>query len=124
MFELKIGEEIIKLKWGTYAMKIWCDLTGKEIDDFFKVLSEVDESPTQQMAFDITRNLLRSAYQCANKKEVSDETVCDWLDSLGGIVNVNTTQLVDFINYVIKLTMNGITPLPNDLPGIEKKNED
>ena len=124
MFELKIGEETKNLKWGTYAMKLWCDLTGKTVDDFFAALGELALKTSEHAAFKMTTEILQAGYECANKEKVSEETVCDWIDHFGGIANVNKSALVEYINYVVSLTMTGITPLPGDTAPDEKKNED
>ena len=123
MFELKIGDEIKNLKWGTYAMKLWCDLTGKTVDVFFVALNEMASSVSQQAAFQMTIEIIQAGYECANKEKVSEETVCDWIDQLGGIANVNNTSLVGYINYVVKLTLTGVTPLPGDTSEDKKKEE-
>jgi hypothetical protein len=122
MFELKIGEQVVNLKWGTYAMKLWCDLTGKTVDDFFLALAALADTTTQQGAFEMTVQMLRVGYKYANKDELSEETACEWIDQLGGIIKVNSSGLVDYINYVVSLTMTGITPLPGDTTE-EKKSE-
>ena len=123
MFELKIGEEIKNLKWGTYAMKLWCDLTGKTVDDFFASLASLAGTTTQQGAFEMTVQMLQVGYKYANKEDLSEETACEWIDQLGGIMKVNSSGLVEYINYVVSLTMTGITPLPGDTAPDEKKNE-
>jgi hypothetical protein len=124
MFELKVGDQIVNLKWGTYAMKLLCARMGIGIDDFFKLLADLAENVTNQKAFTMLENFLHAGYEAANKAKVSDEEVCDWIDKLGGVANVNNSQFVDYINYVIGLTLTGVTPLPGDSELTEKKKEE
>ena len=121
MFELKVGEKVINLKWGTYAMKLLCERTGNTLDGFFALLGKMADNPSQQDAFDMLQAFIHAGYEYANKAKVTDEEVCEWIDEMGGIINVNNGQMVDYINYVVKSTMNGVTPLPGDTPSDDKK---
>ena len=115
MFELKIGEDIVRLKWGTYAMKLFCTRMGTGIDGFFEVLQEIaDGKATQDKMLQILESFLHAGYEYANKSKATDEQVCEWIDHCGGIVQINKGQMVDYINYVISLTLTGVTPLPGD----------
>lgn len=122
MFELKLANRTINLKWGTYAMKLLCDRTGKTLDGFFELLSKMADNPSQQEAFEMLQSFLHAGYEYANNQKATDMEVCEWIDQLGGIISVNEGQLVDYINYVITTTMNGVTPLPGDTTQ-EKKSE-
>lgn len=121
MFELKIGDKIVNLKWGTYAMKLLCDRMVITMDGFFEMLSKMADSPSQQDAFDMLQGFLHAGYEYANGVKATDMQVCEWIDELGGIIAVNNGQLLDYINYVVKSTMNGVTPLPGDVVSEDKK---
>ena len=123
MFELKIGEDIVRLKWGTYAMKLFCTRMGTGIDGFFEVLQEIaDGKATQDKMLQILESFLHAGYEYANKSKATEEHVCEWIDSCGGIVHINKGHMVDYINYVISLTLSGVTPLPGDTD--DKKKEE
>jgi hypothetical protein len=124
MFELKIGDTVINLKWGTYAMKLFCTRMGTGIDGFFELLQEIaDGKATQDKMLQILESFLHAGYEYANKSKATDEQVCEWIDYSGGIVNINKGQMVDYVNYVISLTLTGITPLPGDTTDDKKKDE-
>ena len=123
MFELKVGDKVVNLKWGTYAMKLLCDRTGTTLDGFFALLGKMADSPTQQEAFNMLQWFLHAGYEYANGVKATDQEVCEWIDDLGGIVAVNQGQMVDYINYVVSSTMNGVTPLPGDRLTDSKKKE-
>lgn len=123
MFELSIDEQRIKLKWGTKAMKLLCDRMGIDIDGFFGILDKINKGETtSQEMFTVIENFLHAGYEYANGSKADENTVCEWIDKLGGIFKVNTGQMIEYINYVIHLTFNGVTPLPGELA--EKKKED
>lgn len=125
MFELKTGDQIVKLKWGTYAMRLFTDMRGKEIDHFFEVLQEIYEKlATPQKMFLIIQDLLMAGYEYANDAKINEKQACEWIDECGGILRVNEGQLIDYINYVISKTFNNVSSLPNDQPALEKKNEE
>ena len=130
LFELKIGEQVIPLKWGTYAMKLYTDRTKSSIDDFFNIIErmaktgsgETIENPvTQHEVFVFIENTIHAGYRAANKQHIDEESVCDWIDACGGVGNLATGQLMEYLNYVIRLTFAGYTPLPS--AGEEKKSE-
>ena len=124
MFELKIGEEVVNLKWGTYAMMLFTDKRGKEIEHFFEVLQEISEKlATPQKMFLVVRDMICAGYECANGKPLTDKQACDYIDECGGILSINQGQLIDYINYVIKLTFVRVTPLPGDTIDGKKKEE-
>jgi len=123
MFELKVGDKIVNLKWGTYAMKLLCERTGITLDGFFDLLNKMAGTPSQQEAFNMLQWFLHAGYEYANGVKATDMEVCEWIDELGGIISVNKGQLVDYINYVVSLTMNGVTPLPGDKVDDKKKEE-
>lgn len=131
MFELKIGEEKIILKWGTYAMKIFGILDGMpDVDHFFAVISEFgpDEKNVPRVVeksrmFTILEKMLIAGHENATGVRVDERTVCGWIDACGGILKVNEGQMVEYINYIVANTLNGVTKLPNDQSLLEKKNE-
>ena len=123
MFELKIDDQIVNLKWGTYAMKLFCTRMGTGIDGFFELLQDIEEGKaTQDKMLSVLESFLHAGYEYANKSKATEEQVCEWIDYCGGIVKINQGQLVDYVNYVISLTLTGITPLSGDTDD-KKKDE-
>lgn len=115
MFELKVGETTVNLKWGTYAMKLFCQRMGTGIDGFFELLQEIaDGKSNQQKMLSMLESFIHAGYEYANGQKATDIEVCEWIDYCGGVVKINEGQMVDYINYVISLTLTGITPLPGD----------
>jgi len=127
MFELKIGEEIVNLKWGTYAMKVFGELDGKPtVDHFFDVIAEFDpEKPVMEKnrMFGILEKMLIAGHQNATGTRVDERAADGWIDACGGILKLNEGQMIDYINYIISVTLTGVTPLPGDEQSIEKKSD-
>jgi hypothetical protein len=124
MFELKLKNKTIPLKWGTWAMRRACELAGTPgnplpLEEFFSSLLGA--------SFDFRKIaiFLQAAAESANRGtvEYTDHDFGDWLDECGGIL-ATEGQIVDFFNYVIKATTNNVTPLPNADTKDEKKSEE
>lgn len=122
MFELKIDDQIINLRWGTKAMKLMCDRMGIDIDGVFEIFDTISKGQsTSSQMFTVVQNFIHAGYEYANGSKIDENTVCEWIDKCGGIFKVNQPPLIDYINYVISLTFNGVTPLNGELG--EKKKE-
>ncbi len=130
MFVLKVNDQDINLKWGTRAMKLFCEARGVELDGFFDILQGMAQdieltAVNIEKSFNLLADMIKAGYQSANKKAADDDDVCDWIDACGGITKVNEGALVGYVNYVISMTYNGVSPLPGDKPvteDAEKKN--
>jgi len=122
MFDLKINDTTIKLKWGTWAMKRLTDKRGITIDAFFKLLQDITSGETiQDNIFNLLVDFLYCGYEYANGKPPADFEPCEWIDACGGIMKINEGQLIEYVNYVIQRTVNGVTPLPGEKGTEEKK---
>ena len=122
MFELKLQNKTIPLKWGTWAMRRACELAGEDgkplpLQDFF------DSLLGSSYDFRKIAIFLQAAAESANRGpvEYTEHDYGDWLDECGGIL-AQEGQIIDFFNYVIKATTNNVTPLPGDA-NVEKKSE-
>lgn len=123
MFQLIIDEQPINLKWGTRAMKLLCDRMGIDMDGFFGLLDTINKGEaTSDQMFIVVENFLMAGYQYANGTPTDENIVCEWIDKCGGVFKINQGQLIQYINYVIHLTFNGVTPLNGEL-GEKKKTE-
>lgn len=114
----------IKLTWGIWAMKLFCDRKGVAVDDFFEVINAFvsPEGIDKKEAYSLTINFLTSAYEAQNDRCPSEKEVCGWLDELGGITGM-AANLAEFFNWIISLTLTNTTPLPGETAEPEKKNE-
>ena len=103
MFELKLNNNTIQLKWGTWAMREFCIAKGITIDKYFDVLANTQ--------FDID-NIIKLVYigyksACVSNKqdiEYKEEDACDWIDELGSIL-ATEGQLIDYIKYIVDRTI-------------------
>jgi len=98
MFELKLKNNTIQLKWGTWAMKRFCELEGKTLMQMIGVLSSGE--------FDLKTivSIVQSAAEagCKTNKqpiEFGEFEVCEWIDEAGGLSSKDS-QIVEFINYM------------------------
>jgi len=124
MFDLKINDTTIKLKWGTWAMKRLCDRRNVSIDEFFLLLQNLTKGNTiQNDIFNLLIDFLFCGFEYANGKPPTEYEPCEWIDFCGGITKINEGQLIEYVNYVIKNTVNGVTPLPNEKEEPQKKSD-
>lgn len=112
MFELKLNNNKINLKWGTWAMREFCIERGITIDKYFELLSNT------QYDLDVLIKLVYIGYKsaCVSKKEeiIFDENdACDWIDELGSIF-ASEGQLVDYIKYVVNCTIVSVQGKPKE----------
>jgi hypothetical protein len=103
MFELRLNNNTIQLKWGTWAMREFCIAKGITVDKYFDVLANTQ--------FDID-NIIKLVYigyksACVSNKqdiEYKEEDACDWIDELGSIL-ATEGQLIDYIKYIVDRTI-------------------
>lgn len=112
MFELKLKNNNIQLKWGTWAMREFCIKNSIGIDKYFDLLSKA------QFDLDLIVQMVWIGYKsgCASNKEAiefSEVDVCDWIDEMGSIF-ASEGQLIDYIKYIIENTVNTVQGVPKD----------
>jgi hypothetical protein len=117
MFELKTDNNTIYLKWGTWAMKRFCELENKNLMQLIEVLSGgIYDLDT---IVHIVQAAAESGYKSLKKPIDFDEfDVCEWIDQVGGL-SAKDGQLVEFMKYM----QDSMTPdLKPDNETDEKKN--
>lgn len=114
----------IKLTWGMWAMKLFCDRKGVAVDDFFDIISNLikPEGVDKKEAYECIIGFLASGYEAYNDRKPTEKEVCGWLDELGGIIGMHA-KVQEYINWIVGLSLANVTPLPNE-PEPEKKNEE
>ena len=113
MFELRLNNKTIPLKWGTWAMREFCIAKGtinakgeKEnlpINRYFEILNNT------QYDLELIILLIFVGYKSAcntNKQsiEFDENDVCDWVDELGGIFD-EKGGVIEYIKYIISTTV-------------------
>ena len=99
MFELRLNNnKTIPLKWGTWAMKRFCELENKSLLDLINILSSgAFELGT---IVHIIQASAESGFKTLNQPiEFNDVIVCDWIDEVGGL-SAKDGQLIDFIKFM------------------------
>jgi len=117
MYELKLKETTIPLRWGTWAMKRFCELEKKNLMELINVLSSgVYEMDT---IVHIVQASAESGYKSLKKPiDFEEFDVCDWIDKVGGLT-AKDGQLVEFMKYM----QNSMVPeLKEGKSTAEKKN--
>lgn len=112
MFELKLNDKTIQLKWGTWAMYKYCEKYNIQLDQFFEILSNTKYN------LSIVVDFFYIGYTSAcmlNKSEIKfDETdACEWIDEVGGLFATDG-QIVDYFNYILKNTQVLISGVKKD----------
>ena len=103
MFELKLNNKTIPLKWGTWAMREFCVANNIGIDKYFELLGKT------QFDLDLVVKMIYIGYKSAcvsNKQDVeyTENDVCDWMDEIGGLFSTEG-QFIEFVKYIISTTV-------------------
>ena len=103
MYQLKLKNNNINLKWGTWAMREFCVKNNVTIDKYFELLGK------SQFDLDLIVQMVYIGYKSAcvsNKEEIlfTEVDVCDWIDELGGLYNTEG-QIMEYVKYVISTTV-------------------
>ena len=106
MFELKLNNKTIQLKWGTWAMREFCVAKGITIDKYFELLSNT------HFDLDVIIKMVYIGYKSAclsNKQgiEYDENDACDWIDEVGSIFDANG-QIIDYVKYIVLSTTHTI----------------
>ena len=99
MFELKLNNKTILLKWGTWSMREFCQVYNISLEEYFSTLTTV------QKDLDKIVKIFLIGYKSAclsNKEEViyNEADVCEWLDEIGSVYNAEG-QLVEYFRYIL-----------------------
>ena len=112
MFELKLNNKTIQLKWGTWAMREFCKAKNITIDKYFEFLG------SNQYDLDNIVILIHTGYKSAcisNKQEIdfTEDDVCNWIDEIGGIFNPEG-QVLMYLKYVVENTVTTVQGMPKE----------
>lgn len=104
MFELKLKNDTIQLKWGTWAMREFCKAKDLNIEQYFEVLTSTS------LDMDVIIKLFHTGYRSAciaNKQpeKYTEVDVCDWIDEVGSIF-ATEGQVIDYFKYIVSTTVN------------------
>lgn len=96
MFEFKLKDKTIPLKWGTWSMKRFCEIKGITIGQYFDIIGGGNISLEDVIV------ILQAAAEMATKGTVkfTEFEVCEWIDEDGGIVNPNG-QIKAFFQWIV-----------------------
>ena len=116
MFELKLNNKTIQLKWGTWSMREFCKAKDITIDKYFEFLG------SNQYDLDNIVKLIHIGYKSAcisNKQEVeyTEDDVCDWIDEIGGVFD-DKGSVIEYVKYIISTT---VITVQGNTPKSEKK---
>jgi hypothetical protein len=106
MFELRLNNNTIHLKWGTWAMREFCKKNDITIDKYFELLGKT------QFDIDLIVQLVFIGYKsaCISLKipiEHTEDEACDWIDEMGTVFN-SEGPLIDYIKYIIENTVSSV----------------
>ena len=121
MYQLKLKNNNINLKWGTWAMREFCVKNNVTIDKYFELLGK------SQFDLDLIVQMVYIGYKSAcvsNKEEIlfTEVDTCDWIDEMGSIF-ATEGQLVNYIKYIIENTVNTVQGVKEDKGEKKKSNK-
>ena len=117
MFELKLKDKTIPLKWGTWSMKRFTEIQGKDLNEYFNLLSE------NKFTLNDIVCLLQAAAEYGCKKsnlpiDFGEMEICEWIDEVGGLKG---KQLEEFFTYMIDTVVSNVTEKDEDKKKAKKK---
>ena len=106
MFELKLKDNTIQLKWGTWAMREFCKAKDLTIEQYFEVLT------AKSLDIDVIIKLFHTGYRAAciaNKQpeKYNEVDVCDWIDEVGSIF-ASEGQVIEYYKYIVSTTVTSV----------------
>lgn len=112
MFELRLNNKTISLKWGTWAMREFCVENNIGIDKYFELLGKT------QFDLNLVVKMIYIGYKsaCVSNKQSIDYTevdVCDWIDELGGLFNTEG-QFIEYVKYIVENTVTAVQGVAKD----------
>jgi hypothetical protein len=112
MFELKLSNKTIQLKWGTWAMREFCTENDLTIDKYFELLGK------SQFDLALVTKFFYIGYKSACKSnkepvEFTEDDVCDWIDELGGLFSTEG-QFIEYMKYLISVTITTVQGIPKE----------
>lgn len=96
MFEFKLKDKTIPLKWGTWSMKRFCEIKGITIGQYFDIIGNGN------IGLEDVIVILQAAAEMATKGTVkfTEFEVCEWIDADGGIINQDG-QIKAFFQWIV-----------------------
>ena len=109
MFEFKLKDKTIPLKWGTWSMKRFCEIKGITIGQYFDIIGGGNISLEDVIV------ILQAAAEMATKGTVkfTEFEVCEWVDEDGGIINQDG-QIKAFFQWIVDSHTVNVTPIGDD----------
>lgn len=112
MHKFEINNKTIDLKWGTWAMREFCQDKGIAIDQYFELIGG------KVLDLDTIIKLIYAGYKsaCNSKKEpieYTEDDVCDWIDEIGGIFNTEG-PIIEYFKYIITNTVTAVSGTPKE----------
>ena len=112
MYELKLNNKTINLKWGTWAMREFCKDKGIAIDQYFELIGG------KVLDLDTIIKLIYAGYKsaCNTEKtpvEYTESDVCDWIDEVGGMFN-SEGPIMEYFKYIITNTVTAVSGAPKE----------
>jgi hypothetical protein len=112
MFELRLNNKTISLKWGTWAMREFCIENNIGIDKYFELLGKT------QFDLNLVVKMIYIGYKsaCASNKqpiEYDEVDVCDWIDELGGLFKTEG-QFIEYVKYIVENTVTAVQGMPKE----------
>ena len=107
MIELKLKNDTIQLKWGTWAMREFCKAKDLTIEQYFEVLT------ASSLDIDVIIKLFHIGYKSAciaNKQpeKYTEVDICDWIDEVGSIF-ASEGAVIEYYKYIVSSTVTSVT---------------
>jgi hypothetical protein len=102
MFELKLKDKTIPLQWGTWSMHEFTKEKNLTIQEFFQVLGNSTIDLGNMVSF-IYVGYKHAALSSNKEFEYTEFNVYEWLDEMGGMLDVEG-QVMKYLKYIVSTT--------------------
>jgi hypothetical protein len=126
MYELKLNNTTIPLKWGTWAMREFCiakstindkgERQNLPISRYFEILG----NPQYDLELIVLLIYIGYKSACISNKtniEYNENDICDWIDEIGGVFD-DKGSVIEYVKYIISTT---VITVQGNTPKSEKK---
>ena len=112
MYKLELNNKTIDLKWGTWAMREFCNDKGIAIEQYFELIGG------NVLDLDTIIKLIYAGYKsgCNSNKqpiEYTENDVCDWIDEVGGLYNTDG-KVIEYFKYIVTNTVTAVSGTPKE----------
>ena len=116
MFEIKLKDQTIPLKWGIWSIKRFTEISNKGLKEYFEILGN-GEFPIEVIIWMLQAGAEYGYIKSNKEVDFSEVDICEWIDECGGI---NGDQIRGFFEYMVSTVVSNVTTVNEDKKKVKK----